>query len=85
MIFQGRGPCLAGECCISIYKRFKYVYFINNDILIMYICKPPTYLMVYNARKWPNILFVLNSDIEIQIENNLIVLSYISYILYYGY
>ena len=70
---------------ISIYKPFKVIYFINNDIFIISICKPPTYLMVYNARKWPNILFVLNSDIEIQIENNLIVLSYISYILYYGY
>ena len=36
---------------ISIYKRFKIKYFINNDIFIMSICKPPTYLMVYNARK----------------------------------
>ena len=37
--------------CISIYKRSKIKYFINNDIFIMSICKPPTYLMVYNARK----------------------------------
>ena len=36
---------------ISIYKRFKLMYFINNDIFIISICKPPTYLMVYNARK----------------------------------
>ena len=36
---------------ISIYKRFKIIYYINNDIFIMSICKTPTYLMVYNAIK----------------------------------
>ena len=36
---------------ISIYKLVKLMYFINNDIFIISICKPPTYLMVYNARK----------------------------------
>jgi len=51
----------------------------------MYIFKTITYLMVYisvrehfiYARKRPNILFVLKPDIDIQIESNLIVLSYI--------
>ena len=36
---------------ISMYKPFKLMYFINNDIFIMSICKTPTYLMVYNATK----------------------------------
>ena len=39
MIFQGRGPCLAGECCFNS----------NNSILIVIII---TYLSVANRYRF---------------------------------